>query len=481
MSSGSIIPGSLVAVYQFTHEELINAVKDLFQSTNVKLPPLIEYLPDGDIDVDFPDKRTEVNFDSINTVLTYVHEQFHIKQLSASPIGFALWSLQMGFYNTASIGLEKWSEAHANDEQFSPTLPLIHDGELDDELNPVKINSGAQSTIVWCLRRQERFGTHQVAKTILPGLFEMLGPICKTCFGTSGEIPTFRPPANEDQPLDLGGLSGEAIIEGFARTNEYLLLRKMGTPEQIIRRSKILRDHGVYVLAPTTVEQLLDVPREKIDIVTARLCDWAMQAPILPIFYKAGDEVNLNEIMPNWRFAHLASAAQRLKLTAEDFIDNASETESLLFGELGWMSPTEVATQFTQQNSGNPIGGLTKIIRAKLDLAAKNRLSNPDSLAMPVDDEEYRLRASVSFFKCGSFLPSAGIEGFEHWRGYPHMLLRYQVIDTLCFGNSFSASRWLSGHIARYYQFTDSEPFLLEAIEKQVGNKLAIKMLSSNP
>lgn len=321
---------------------------------------LKDFLPSGDVDVSWPETRTEVDFEAVDLLLTYVHEQLHVKQLSACAYGFVLWFLQAQFYDTAAAMLAKWG-AKQSSGGFDASLPLLRDGELDQELERIKVNNGAQSTAVYSLRHQGRLGTREASNVLLPGIFEMLQNVCERCFGSRGEIPHFKMPANEDQPLDLGGVSAEAIIEGFARSNEYLLLQRMAVPSRVIRRSKLLRNHGIYVLASTAVEQLLDIPAEQVDAVAARLCDWAMQAPILPVLCQGRGEIGLNEVLPNWRFVHLARAAQRLALTADDFIERPKETEGLLFGELNWITPTAVATLLEQLPPGNASGEQTKL------------------------------------------------------------------------------------------------------------------------
>jgi hypothetical protein len=345
--------------------------------------------------------------------------------------------------------LQKFGRRVTSDETMNPTMPLSVAHARDTEI--VAIHDVRRVFALYsALFMGDMTGTTLAAARddILPSLFSEVESVCRRALGLDDLYPPVSTWGAGDESCSIDATTGEAVLEGLARTNEYLLAVWLGAPMQMLNRYIAVKNHGVYAITNNVVQRLLGLSAPHTWPVVARLSDWALQAPVLPFLLAGRATVGLPELLPAWRFMLLVSRWGQLGLSPDDIFD--SDAEAALFANLGWESPRQVAERILGTSVNPPASSLTRLYLENLRLAAKIRLEQPNVLSFPVQgDDGHRLEAVYNVFSDGMRGGASGrfATGQDTWQ-IPYLLLDDAVIDALLddehLGRPFFAARMLS-------------------------------------
>lgn len=447
--SGAAVPMNLSVWYRFSWQTLESAVRGIFgeQATLTlregEKPGTALAAPDHDL---LDDDDT---FFSLRVLLAYHHEQFHLRHLTGSPIGFLLYILGGRQCAYMANELQAFGRRIASDETVNPMVPFSTAHAHDTEMVAVH-NFRSVFALYSALFMRDMADTTLAAARddILPSLFAEVESVCRRALGLDDLYPPVNTWGAGDQSCSIGATTGEAVLEGLARTNEYLLAMWLGAPMQMLNRYIAVKNHGVYAITNNVVQRLLGLSAPQTWPVVARLSDWALQAPVLPFLLAGRPAVGLPELLPAWRFMLLVSRWSQLGLSHDDILD--PQTETTLFAHLGWESPRQVAERILAIPVNPPTSSLTRLYLENFRLAAKIRLEQPNVLSFPVQgDAGHRLEAVYNVFSDGMRGGASGrfATGQDTWQ-IPYLLLDEAVIDALLddkhLGRPLFAARMLS-------------------------------------
>jgi len=429
--SGGVMGVNLSVVYRFSFDTLERAVRAFYGSDAT-----FELQPGEEVGAGFAALAGELPADDetfyhLRVLLTYLHEQLHVRHLSGSPIGLVLYMLIGRQYALMADRLQAFGRRMATREDLVPKMPLsVHHG-ADEEMKSIR-----DRQVVFALYHALFMGDlgdmtlGSARDDIVPSLLPELEGLCAQTLGTGDRYPPISGGA-DDQACSIGALTGEAVLEGLARTNEYLAAVAFGSPLRVLNRYISLKHHGTYAVTNGLVERALGLSPPQSWPVVARLSDWSLQAPVLPFLLSGRPTVGLPELLPAWRFFLLVSRWKQLGLRADDIGDPA--VEETLFRDLGWDSPRTIARRILSSPVKAPKSPLTRLYFENLRLAASIRLEQPEVLSFPTfGDEGHRLGPVYSIFSDGMRGGSSGrfARDEDAWQ-VPFALIDDAVIDAL--------------------------------------------------
>ena len=430
--SGAAVPMNLSVWYRFSFETLESAIRGLggddatLELRDGEEPGTAVELSNHGLQND------DETFSYLRVLLAYQHEQLHLRHLTGSPIGFLLYMLGSRQYLYMLNELQAFGRRVASNEMMDPTLPLsvAH----ADEPEMVTIN-----------RFRSRFGLYhalfmsdmtdvtlaEARDRVLPSLFAELESMCRGALGVTNVYPPVTLAGADDQPCSIGATTGEAVLEGLARANEYLMAAGLGASAEMINRYIAIKQHGIYAVTNAVANEALGLSGERTWPVVARLSDWALQAPVLPFLLAGRTRVGLPELLPAWRFILLVSRCDLLGMSPDDII--GSDAEAALFANLGWESPRQIADRILALPDISPTGTLTRLYLENLRLAARIRLEQPSVLWSPAHgDGIHRLEAVYNIFSDGMRPGASGrfAASKDTWQ-IPYLLIDDAVVDGL--------------------------------------------------
>jgi len=341
-------------------------------------------------------------FDDVLRYTTFAHELAHVRHLSASPLGFAMWVMSGMERVNNTRTLKNWS-AKA-DAPFSVSLPLLSEEPDDPWLRKIASQRKLAGSLE--LGLLEPAPDEEAADWLWPlnmlwdelcGFFERV--LKQERYGAEIAVPP-----NYPRGLSPPGLAGRAVIEGLASCNESIALLKLGAPPEILNRHALSK-HGQYGPIFGYIKRDLGVVHGKAVLLAAVLLDWALQAPLLPFLLgNRGGSVELHELLPGWRFLRLVQHFADLRFTLDDVHQRYGDVEAELFASLGWASPSDLAERILRLDIPTPTSAGTRLAVRKFQVGAEIRARSPLTLAYPqavpplLESGEEVLLASIAVF-----------------------------------------------------------------------------------
>lgn len=445
--AGALIPGSLAVLYHFPHQLLVDAVRYIFGDEAAIATTEGHAAHDWTV---APGVRfdTEEGYFHLRIVLSWLHEQLHVRHLTSSPVGFGLWVLQAQEYALSLRGLRRWGQ-RVGAAGLPARQPVFTRHGDDAEVQEIATTKRNFSVFHQTLRRKVDLSGEDLAATVLPALLATLKPFCERVLGQPSSIPQFVSglPGAGSAPLDA--LSGDAVVEGLARVNEYLAAMRLGAGVEVLNRYSVEKGLELYQGAIGLVGRFLKVEPPKSWLIAARLLDWALQAPLLPFLLAGRGRVGVEEMLPGWRFTLLVFSFQRLGFTLDDLLARGDDVQRALFQARGWESPLELADRIRTANLKLPEPLLTRACVEKLRLAAELRLRDPAVLFAPVgSNDTLRLEKGFSLFEDGAVASSGGLTPKELVE-FSLGLLDDAVVDAVWASDTLSAPFSVAGQLSR--------------------------------
>lgn len=450
--AGAVIPVNLCVMYRFPYSTLEAAFRYFFGEASFELEkgealgspmPLREDLEFGE---------DEESFHHLCVLLTYAHEQFHLRHLSGSPTGLLLYFLEGRLYARLRSGLHAWGRRTEQEEDHRPRIPLLVHHVDDPEIESIAKTRGAFGRFSALFQGESADLTLREAnEKVFPILFQEIETACASALQRKELYPDIRPIFPE-QTVSLGPVTGKSVIEGLARCNEYIAAIQLGVPLHILNRYVAVKGHGVYNLTIGVAEKLLGLKPPDLWILVAKLSDWALQAPALPFLLDGRREVALEELLPAWRFSMLVSRFGQADFSVSDVHEREQEIAGVLFSGLGWESPWRVSERIRVANLSTPASLLTRHYVQNLQLSATIRENEPRVLSYPeLGDQGHKLQAIYNLFADGFKLGSTGIFASEKdsWT-IPTLLLCDTVVDALLMDKNLSRPMLVARHLADF-------------------------------
>jgi hypothetical protein len=483
--SGALIPGSNSIYYSFPLERLQAASLHLFGGT---LDEVAKREWAIGAEALKPNELPSINWESersylhLRVYLTHYHELLHLRQLSTSPIGFILWAMQSRDYAKSTQFLMRWGKRVAK-HGVVPQLPLLEHHSSDPEIEHIRKIKLSYSIISGLFRGgiDDVFTRQDAVKSILPLTYSEIEPVCEKLLKAPGTYPNIGMMLPNDMSISANNITGEAIIEGFARSNEYLIAVAMGAPKELLNRYLVEKGHGKYQVAITLVENLTKTRSPSCFGLTAVLADWALQAPVLPFLLKGRSSVTLEELLPAWRFFLLTSRFHQYGFSYSDIMQNYKEVEDKLFNGLHWLTPTEVSERILNAVINVPSPSLTKLVVKKLLLAAEIRKRNAVTLAFPfVSQDVNELMTGMGMFSDGSCCAFGELSCSDsRWVELWMTLFDDATVDSLCGLPTLYGPLRIARAMLRGSSKVTPESLLKQRLQLILGQVTAERLLDS--
>lgn len=405
--SGTVIPFNLAVYYSFPRSTL-NEAQRFFggdpDTVWVEGESLLQPLKKLD-ESEFKDSDEEIRH--INVILTYSHEQFHLRHLTASPIGLLLYMIGARQFAYVYAALQRWGERIGQSPGAPIHLPLrthhSEDAEIQ-EIERVWTSFGIYQSLF-----MDSLGNVTLLDITGGGLKPLLDEVqilTSRALNIPDQYPLLDLQENFNEPANPTAgdnqLTGRAVLEGLARMNELITLGLIGIPLDAINHIVAGKMHGIYGHTIAIAGALLKVQSTRAWMIVAKLSDWALQAPVLPFLLRGRETVPIMELLPSWRYMLLVSRFKQAGFTLDDLLKREREVAANLFGGLGWSDPWQIAESILQINVPAPKSVLTRHYWENLQLGARLRMSDPSVLSFPdLGDEGYKLQALFNIFSDG--------------------------------------------------------------------------------
>lgn len=408
---GAVVPGSLTVVYHFSYDALVDA---------------------HGVTSSCEDLAEEANHKRLRTLLSYRHEQIHLRHLCASPFGFLTWVLQNADYEMTARALQPWGQRRSNVES---KLPIQDAHASDPEIVKLGNYKQAHANTVHVLRWAKGISGFDAAAALRFGIDE-----CASVLQRKGIIPVPAGALDVDvgsENADVVGalFSGDDVIEGHARANDYAMAILLGCGKDQMNRLVLELDGDLYGRVRVAIEKGLGIPFPHSILPVAQLCDWALQVPLLPWLRTERTEVGIAELLPSWRLGLLLTRCMKLGIGAADLTERARSVEERLFGDLGWMSPSEIARRTLDAKLGTSDEFPLRLALKKLTDGAKLRLEHPELLARPQESQAtLDLEMGIAFFADSSIACAPELRNDPSWYELPVTLIEHLILDRLWAG-----------------------------------------------
>ena len=202
----------------------------------------------------------------------------------------------------------------------------------------------------------------------------------------------------DDLPGSIGALTGEAVLEGLARTNEYLLAILMGSPLPMLNRYIAIKHHGVYGVTTSLAEKLIGLTARSLD-GRGEALRLGAQASVLPFCSAAARPCHCPSCCPlgdsSFSCRDGASSSWFPRRSTVPPPKRPCSTTSAGI-------PRRIAERILHREIAPPASALTRLYVENLQLAARIRLEHSEVLAYPaLGDEGHRLQAVYNVFLDG--------------------------------------------------------------------------------
>lgn len=478
--SGGIVPLNLSVFYTFPFRALEGAIR-YFCGDNATLwlqegeaPGAGLALRDG-----FVFTGGEDEFERLRVLLTYEHEQYHLRHLTSSPIGFLLYLLGGRQYAYLDRQLNSWGERHAASGD-SVRIPVLEQHGDDPEMKQV-----SQTRLFFGLGQSLFIGDAgaltlgEALTEVVPSLFQEAQRVFSKVLGKRDVYPSLRLMCEPGQSVAINELTGEAVIEGLARMNEMMAIIRLGAPLEVLNRYQISKFHGVYVVATAIVEQFLGLKAPKSWLVAAKFADWALQSPVIPFLLRGRDEVCLEELLPCYRFFMVTSRFGQLRLSPADLQRDERAVAEAVFGNLGWESPYRVAERIRVEPMDPPRSVLTRHYLENLQLGARLREEHPHVLSMPtLGDSGHRLQAIYNVFQDRLVPGTTGkLEASPDTKSLVFALLHDAVVDGILQDRTLWRPFWFARAILKTVE--EPQTSAMELVERQLSGVIGQRAATS--
>jgi tetratricopeptide (TPR) repeat protein len=445
--AGATLAENLSVMFSFRYSTLDAAVHHLF-GTSLEAAG-VEEIGSGPRfdDRDLPDD--EASYRALTVFLTYMHESFHVRHLTASPFGLLLHLLAVGRRQQAREALERWIRRRGS-EGGEVHLPILTEHADDEEIADLVGSEELFHFYDAMLQERAVALTFRDAGDLLGGLWGTVQSTAERLLDVSTPFPTLEAVGLADDPVSPG-LGGHAVVEGLARCNEYLLALQLGASRATLNRFSLTKHHGVYGATIAEAERTLGVGPPEVWLIVARLSDWALQAPVLSNLLGDRESVSVLELLPAWRYSLLLWRFSDNGFSWEDVLHREREVAETLFDSLGWDDPWMVATQVQTLEWPDGVAPLTRHYLNNLELGAELRLTDPQSLAYPgMTADVHRLGPLFSIFSDKLVLGTTGrlTSDPEAWK-VVLSIIGDAVTDACLYDDGLSAAFWVTHRLAQ--------------------------------
>ena len=124
--AGGVVPLNLCVMYRFSYQTFLSSMQYFFGDISIELDK--GELPGTGLKLheEFKFGENEEAFRHLQVLLTYLHEQFHLRHLTASPLGFLLYLLGGRQYAYIASYLRNWGSEIGNLQDYRPHIPLLY-------------------------------------------------------------------------------------------------------------------------------------------------------------------------------------------------------------------------------------------------------------------------------------------------------------------------------------------------------------------
>lgn len=451
--SGGVVPLNLSVFYTFPFAVLENALGHFYGDISFELEvgeepgaaikPTKKYVFDGG----------EEEFEHLCVLMSYQHEQFHLRHLTASPIGLLLYVLGGRQYTYLDANLKKWGERRGKHPD-KPRIPALEHHADDEEIRRI---SETRETfgVFYALFTGDvlNLTLGEALEGVIPALFTELEAIFTKTLGRSESYPGIRLMGEPERPVSINRLTGEAVIEGLARANELHSVILLGAPMQVLNRYIALKMHGAYAISTAMVEKLLNVKAPHSWRVVAKFSDWALQAPVVPFLLNGRSHVCLEELLPCWRLFMVISRFDQSRFSLNDLDRNEREVAEEIFSGLGWESPYRIAERIRKADLIPPSSVLSRHYVENLQLGARLREEAPHVLSLPMlGDAGHRLQAIYNVFQDRLVPGTTGkVASDPRTLSLNAVLLHNAVVDAVMVNSDLSRPFWFAELLVKSY------------------------------
>lgn len=480
--TGSVMPLNILVRYSFPYSRLADSIRH-FTGQDLQLSEGEEAGAGIAIagDYEFDDSIEE--FRHLEVLLTYSHEQFHLRHLTASPTGMALYLIGARQYAEIRAWLRKWGDRIGASAETPVRLPLTTQHAGDPEIEALEQKRETYGLYHALLMDELKdMNLLQAADQVLLPLSEFLVQISEPVFGAADPFPDIDLAEAHDQAVNVAGLTGRAVLEGLARMNEFLFLASLGAPIDVINSVVAARLHGVYGHTSAVAHQLLGLSSTDSWLGVAKLSDWAMQAPLLPFLLRGRKTVTMMELLPAWRFVLLASRFKQAKLDVKKLMTDDRQVAATLFGSLGWEDPWRIAERILETDVETPKSALTRHYFENLRLGAELRHNHPAVLWCPaLGDAGHRLQAVYNIFADGIRGGSTGkLAADDKSWALVASLVDDAMADTLMMDADFTRAFQYARVVSDFFRGNPSAGFLVgKSLVQCVGQPAAKRIIDA--
>jgi len=261
------------------------------------------------------------------------------------------------------------------------------------------------------------------------------------------------------------------VVEGFARCNEYLLALEMGAQLRVLNRYSLLKHHSVYGETTAIAEQVTGLKPPHVWFVVAKISDWALQAPILPLLLDKRDPPHVLELLPAWLFMALLRRWTDHKATVNDLFRCSREIGEELFQELGWENPWQLAERITTATWKMPRSYLTRHFHENLQLGARLRLKDDLSLWTPgFTEETHRLGPLLTIFSDGLMPGTTGKASSDRdFVSVPGVIVADAVMEAVLYDQDLKAPFMLASRVLNDHSLQDAERLVAHSLDELIG------------
>jgi len=462
--AGTMLPSNLAVVCSFSYATLDAAVRRLF-GTSLELQE--GEAPGAGLTIapDYELPEDEDTFRALTAFLTYAHEGFHVRHLTASPFGYLLYLLGGSRAWGVRSWLDRWSRDPGEIE-----LPILERHASDEEIQEIVTVEDLHAMYQAIVREPCRGVTLGDMADFLGGMLGEAVRLCERVYGLKLDLPGVSMYNARDE-LVAPYVSGQAVVEGFARCCEYLQTLQMGASLRMLNRYSVLKYHGLYGQTISITEQIMGLKPPEVWLVVAKISDWALQAPILPLLLDERDPPHVHELLPAWRYPILLMRCVNHKVTVRDLLDREREVGEEFFDELGWEDPWRLAERITTAAWRTPTSYLTRHFDENLRLGARLRLEGDPSLWTPgFTAQTYRLGPLLTVFTDGLLPGTTGKAGSDQdfW-SVPAVMVHDAVMEGVLYEQDLQAPFSLASRVTKEEGLQAARQLVARSLDQLLG------------
>lgn len=454
--SGSMLPGSMSVFYRFPSTDLFKALQHFFGEQESQTIEGHSFLSQLSLPEEYEYPKSHDSFEQLQLLMTFLHEQFHIRHFSSTSFGFLFWLLQAkeSVYTMRSI--ENWAR-HYEGRQISLRLPMSEHHKSEKEIEWLNALRLRYSVLYRTLMYQEKITLKDTIESVLPFLFQEIESFFKSALGHNFSFPEVYSSQNTGALITDPGVRILSIVEGFARCHEYMTLIKLKVPLEVFNQFILFKATGEYQTVIRYVEKAFNIIPPVSHRVTAYIIEWSLQSPIFPFLLKDTDRVELEELLPNFRLVKIVKAIKEIGFENEQ-VDIAltqmnTRLENLVFNRLKWISPSDIAQMINGLDLPEKLNAQTRQRLHFQTLSAKSRMSDPACLSnAELAPHLTQLGAGFSIFEDYIILPTGKFTDTPGHESIMETLLEDIISDDLWAHNNLERSKWFAQALSIYRQ-----------------------------